>query len=92
MPVSHYLCWNGPCEGQLVTDCPAEIDVGYACAVPFKTKTGHDRYAVYILLQNDAGARGLVFEKQYTTPAGAQRRVQYVTHAVRLHNTGIALN
>ena len=81
---AHFMCWNGPCEDRLITDCPMDATVGTACAVPWKTVTGQDRYAVYILLERpETGARGLVYEKSYNTPSGAQRRVEFLSYAVR---------
>lgn len=82
---AHFLCWNGPCAGQLVTDCPVDATVGTACAIPWTNTKGKPRYAVYILLEQPDGAKGLVFEKSHETRMGAQRRVEYLTFVVRQH-------
>ncbi len=80
---AHFLCWNGPCEGQLVTDCPVDAAVGTACAVPWRTIDGSDRYAVYILLRKPDGTMGLVYSKRsYTKPYQAQQRVHSITRQV----------
>ena len=83
---AHYLCWNGPCEGQLVTECPLDATVGTACAIPWKTTTGHDRYAIYVLLEKPDGQKGLVYEKSYTSKSSAVHRVTFLAYAVRQHH------
>lgn len=77
----HFLCWDGPCEGTLVTDVPMTAAVGHACALPWSGPRGK-RYAVYILLQKDDGAIGLVHDRSYDQPFKAQQRVHLITAAV----------
>lgn len=78
-----YLCWDGPCKDILVTECPLDAGVGTACAIPWKTVEGKDRYAIYILLQKPSGDLGLVYEKRsYTKPWQAQQRVKQLGRLV----------
>lgn len=88
---AHYLCWDGPCEGQLVTECPLDAVVGQSCAMPWTNAEGKPRYAVYILLEKPSGQRGLVYERSYDTKMGAQRRVEFLTAKVRQH-LGVSTN
>ena len=62
-----------------------DASVGTACAIPWTNTKGKPRYAVYILLEKPDGQRGLVYEKSYETPMGAQRRVQFVSYKVSQH-------
>lgn len=77
-----FWCWNGPKEGEIVTDVPLAVQTGYACAMPWRTVNGESRYAVYILLEKPGGDRGLVYERSYDKPFKAQQRVQQITATV----------
>jgi pyruvoyl-dependent arginine decarboxylase (PvlArgDC) len=80
----HFFCWDGPCEGRVVTDCPIGAAVGTACAIPWRTVEGEDRYAVYVLLAKPGGDMGLVYERRsYRKPWQAQQRVQQLARVVR---------
>lgn len=79
----HFLCWDGPKAGELVTDVPMSVDLGHACALPWTTMVGKRKYAIYILLEKPNGDRGLVYEKRsYDKPYQAEQRVRNITQAV----------
>lgn len=78
----HFVCWNGPKEGEMVTDIPMTVTIGHACALAWKTISGKPKYAVYILLEKPNSARGLVYERSYHRPFQAEQRVKQITMAV----------
>lgn len=88
----HFVCWNGPKEGELVTEVPMTVQVGHACALPWTTIGGVTRYAVYILLERQNGNRGLVYERSYDKPFQAEQRVGQITQAVEAAQRHASLN
>lgn len=79
------LCWNGPCEGRLITDCPLDVQPGYAVAIPWQTVQQEDRFAIYVLLEKPGSGMGLVYEnRSYEKPYQAQQRVHQITAQVRM--------
>lgn len=78
-----FQCWNGPKQGHTVTEVPMVVTVGHACALPWQTVRGVERYAVYILLEKMNGQRGLVYDRSYDKPFQAQQRVNQIASAVQ---------